>query len=397
MKRIIRLLSITAAAAAIVSCNGKGLEVDNGEQMPDPGPEVTPEATLSFSKTEIEIGGSKLSEGEATLITNQTVFSATTSEDWLEAKFEGKILKAVAAKSNDTKAERTATITVTAGKDDNTATATISVKQLVNDGSGDEKTVLTVADPNALLKSEANSTAEVTFDTNRDNASVVVPEDAQSWLKAEISDSKVVFTALAENSTGAIREAKVTLSAGEGEDVQSVEITVKQQTATPQGMVVGALYEGGMIFEITEAYVKVISLNGAQLAWSSAEASTVSVGTDSNPDDGIDNTNKIKALANFATDYPAAKWCVDQGEGWYMPSRRELNTFATAFSGNWDAANAFLESYGGSAVPIDQYHLTCCEKNESQAWSIKPVDKKAFSGAKATARYVRAIKKIAIQ
>lgn len=393
MKRIIKLLSSAATAVIIAACNGTALDIDTGETMPDPGPEVTPKATLSFSKEEIEIGGSMFNEGEATMITNQTVFSASASETWVNPVFEGKILKAVAAEANDTGAERTATITVIAGKDDNTATATISVKQGIRDESS-ETTILNIADPNAELEASANSTAEVTFETNKTDVTITVPEEAQEWLKAEVQDTKVIFTALKDNASGTILETKAILSAGSGEGLVSKEINVRQLTSAPEGLVVGALYEGGVIFEIADSYIKIMSLKGNKLKWSEEQ---VLVGTESNAAEGIENTNKIKAMPNFETAYPAAKWCVDQGEGWYMPSRSEYNVLATAFAGiGWESINAFLVSYGGEEIPYDQYHTTSCEKDEKNAWVVRLNDKNAANFSKnGSERYIRAVKKIA--
>ena len=112
MKKMTRLLFLAAVAAGAVACNGAALDIEEGETMPDPGPEIVPEATLSLSKTEIEIGGSMFDEGEATIISNQMKFTASSSETWLTAECEGKILRAIAAEPNDTGGERTAVITV---------------------------------------------------------------------------------------------------------------------------------------------------------------------------------------------------------------------------------------------------------------------------------------------
>ena len=165
MKKMTRLLFLAAVAAGAVACNGAALDIEEGETMPDPGPEIVPEATLSLSKTEIEIGGSMFDEGEATIISNQMKFTASSSETWLTAECEGKILRAIAAEPNDTGGERTAVITVVAGEGDNTATATINVKQGIRDEAS-ETTILEIANPNAELAAEENSTATVSFETN---------------------------------------------------------------------------------------------------------------------------------------------------------------------------------------------------------------------------------------
>lgn len=377
MKRIIKLLSSAATAAIIAACNGTALEIDTGETMPDPGPEVTPKATLSFSKEEIEIGGSMFNEGEATMITNQTVFSASASETWVNPVFEGKILKAVAAEANDTGAERTATITVIAGKDDNTATATISVRQGIRDASS-EKLVLNISDPNALLGADMNQTATVAFESNGDNFTITIPEDATTWLSAEIVDKSVVFTSLTENATGKLNSSVVTLTATKGDETLSENITVNQETKTPQGITVGAIYENeGIIFEVTEEYIKIMSLKeGKNLNWSNLDQEVSVTGTD-NPDDGYEYSQKLFAQENLEENYPAAFFCKSQGEGWYMPSRRELKTIRTNLGlAQAEITNETLATVGGDPIFTEQdannSYWSCCEssKNLSKAWRI---------------------------
>lgn len=379
--------------------------------MPDPGPEVTPEATISFSKETIEIGGSMFDEGEATMITNQTVFSATSTATWVEAKFEGKILKAVAKEANDTGAERTATITVTAGKDDNTATATISVKQGLRDSSA-EKLFLNVDNPEASLAANLNSTASVTFLSNGDNLDLKIPEDAEAWLTAEISGNNVNFTAKTENTTGKIYQAVIVLTATKGEETASVNISVSQDTKLPEGIVVGAMYNNeGVIFEVTDTYIKIISMKeGKNLNWSNLDDATSVTGTD-NPDDGIEYSNKLFALPDLEKNYPAAFFCKSQGEGWYMPSRRELKVIRTNLGlGQAEITNKVLEKNGGDPIFLegdaDNSYWSCCEssKNLQKAWRImfKPSntpDQEAYKcetmhGQEVCRWNVRAVKKI---
>lgn len=393
MKKIARLMYFAVIAAA-VSCNGDALEIDEGETMPDPGPEIVPEATLSLSKTVIEIGGSMFDEGEATIISNQTKFSASADKEWVTAKLEGKILKAIAALPNDTGAERTAVITVIAGKGDNTAAATVSVRQGIRDESS-ETTILEIANPDAELGAGAGSTAAIAFETNKTEVTATVEESAVSWVKAEISGSSVIITALEDNNTGSIRSAKITVTAGTGSQELSATVKVRQKVFTPEGMVIGALYEGGMIYEITDTYVKIMSLKEATVAWSTVSVVT---GTESNPEEGMANTETLKSLSDFDTAYPAAKFCTDLGEGWYMPSRKELNTIYNNTGGSdgpgFDLINIYLEAYGGDPMQSATYYWSSCENNESKAWAVRMSDKQHYQSNKTNERPVRAIKKI---
>ncbi|MBQ2418977.1 MAG: hypothetical protein II281_04125, partial [Alistipes sp.] len=38
------------------------------------------------------------------------------------------------------------------------------------------------------------------------------------------------------------------------------------------------------------------------------------------------NMAKVKAISGWEAKYPAFKWCADLGEGWYLPSKKELRT-----------------------------------------------------------------------
>ena len=385
MKRITKLLFF-AATVFTVACNGETLDIDAGETMPDPGPEVTPEATLSLSKTVIEIGGSMFDEGEATIISNQTRFEASVDQEWVTAELEGKILKAIAAQANDTGA----------GEGDNTATATIRVKQGIRDEST-ETTILEIENTNTELDAATNSTVIIGFETNKSEVAATVEADASSWLKAEIDGNFIVITALEDNNTGSIRSATVTVTAGSGEESVSIPITVKQKVFTPEGLVVGALYDGGMIYEITDTYVKIMSLKETSVEWSTE---TALVGTESNPEEGTANTELLEALQNFTTAYPAAKFCVDQGDGWYMPSRKELNTLYNCTGGEdapgFELINTYLEAYGGDPIQSATYYWSCCENNESKAWAVRMSDKQHYQSTKSNIRPVRAIKKISL-
>lgn len=401
MKRVINLFFLAVATFAIVACNAGSIDTDKGEQMPDPGPEVEADAAIELSKSIIEIGGSKFDAGEATVISNQTVFVASSAETWVRPEIEGKILRVIAVEANDTGAERTSVITVVAGKDDNTATATLSVRQGIRDESL-EKTVLTVANPNAELAAQANSVAEVAFETNKSSMTLSVPDEAKVWLDAKIEGDKVIFTALTDNSTAEVHKTVVVLSAGTGDDIVSVGINVTQALMVPEGFSVGALYENGVIFEVNMEegsgevqYVKIMSLTAGRGKFSTE---TESIGTESNPAEGYENTQKIKSMPNYPDAYPACRWCVELGEGWYLPSRAELNAISTAFAAvGFDQINNFIASYGGEELEAGTYHHTSCERDASKSWVVRLSDKNAGNFSKTgSERPVRAVKKIVL-
>ena len=61
------------------------------------------------------------------------------------------------------------------------------------------------------------------------------------------------------------------------------------------------------------------------LRWSlSNNENKVLVGANSGTD-GAYNMAKITAIQGWESKYPAFEWCYRQGEGWYLPSKREMH------------------------------------------------------------------------
>ena len=84
----------------------------------------------------------------------------------------------------------------------------------------------------------------------------------------------------------------------------------------------------GVVFEVSEdgKHGKIVSMkqSAKELQWSSdATAQKYYTGAD-NWNDGLYNMNKIKSISGWEKKYPAFKWCVDMGEGWYLPAPLEL-------------------------------------------------------------------------
>ncbi|MBE6187624.1 MAG: DUF1566 domain-containing protein [Rikenellaceae bacterium] len=81
----------------------------------------------------------------------------------------------------------------------------------------------------------------------------------------------------------------------------------------------------GIVFEVSAGgnHGKIVSIAQplVKLRWSTDNIYGVSAKSKSN---GAKNMEKIKLLDNWQSRYPAAKWCSDLGEGWYLPSINEL-------------------------------------------------------------------------
>ena len=115
-------------------------------------------------------------------------------------------------------------------------------------------------------------------------------------------------------------------------DIKSNEVSVNVRTA--RSYAPGDLYDEdgvkGVVFHLlneegTSGYI--VSMDETSLQWS-----TENVWVNCTSGRGEWNTEDM--LKRGADKYPAAKWCVEHGEGWYMPSTKELQYLWNAVSNN---------------------------------------------------------------
>lgn len=151
----------------------------------------------------------------------------------------------------------------------------------------------------------------------------------------------------------------------DGNKSENVSITVKEaRTYAP-----GDLYDEdgvkGVVFHVSEdgksGYI--MSLDEADLQWSTENvwANCISI-------KGQWNTEDMLKLG--ADKYPAAKWCADHGEGWYMPSSQEMNLLWTAISnGKHVFDDEYIKLYNDKLDdPLkEDYYWTSNETAETMA------------------------------
>lgn len=181
--------------------------------------------------------------------------------------------------------------------------------------------------------------------------------------------------------------------------------SVEREWSVQFNKVIGDIYQGGIVFAVTDTYIKVLSLTEAEseLMWSS-ETDKMIPGVSDNPDHGWDNNVAIWKLPNFETDYPAFKFCKDLGEGWYIPSRRELSAIYNGLLGKdstigEERTNQIIEENGGTPIKLYGVYWSCCQHktDKSKAWTIKMNGSKdAKSAVKSEVYRVRAIKMISL-
>lgn len=106
----------------------------------------------------------------------------------------------------------------------------------------------------------------------------------------------------------------------------------------------------GVVFYTDETITKLISIAESDegLWWSNEFVATGAL-SDYN---GAENMEKIKALDNWETIYPAFRWCSDLGEGWFLPAKNELvDVFKQALT-----INSVLEANGYNYISDDDFY-----------------------------------------
>lgn len=146
---------------------------------------------------------------------------------------------------------------------------------------------------------------------------------------------------------------------------KDITITVKEARVYAPGDLYDEDGVKGVVFYVTEEGKSgyIMSMDEAYLQWS-----TENVWANCVAGRGDWNTEDMLKLG--ANKYPAAKWCVEHGEGWFMPSTRELNWMWDAVSNGTHAYNKeFIKLYNDKLDdPIGEvYYWSSNETSEEMA------------------------------
>ena len=85
----------------------------------------------------------------------------------------------------------------------------------------------------------------------------------------------------------------------------------------------------GVVFEVSPdgKKGKIVSMtHSGLLRWSTVKSDQQRLIGASSTTNGAENTKKIKAIDGWESKYPPVEWCNNLGEGWYLPSKQELQT-----------------------------------------------------------------------
>lgn len=237
---------------------------------------------------------------------------------------------------------------------------------------------------------------ENTYTLTCDNPVALSSEGKEFYIAVPGSTSSLDYTVKVNSSYGTTMTKDITYALNAGK-IGRLPLT----PLTPiHGLKKGDYFGGGFVIKVDDEanLVKIVSKDEAKLAWAvEAHKTTLAGVTDNNPEGDI---NTAILVQNGIENYPAAEWCINHGEGWYMPSRTEISTIVNGLGleADWESANARIQEYGGDPFVKARY-LTCTEHTEgAHVWtnSIPSKDQTYVDNPKATARYVRAVKKIAL-
>ena len=127
----------------------------------------------------------------------------------------------------------------------------------------------------------------------------------------------------------------------------------------------------GVVFEVDAdgRHGKIVSMTQSEepLMWSSDSVEQRRfIGANSSVD-GAYNTIKIQEISNWQSKFPAFKWCVDLGDGWYLPAMKELKFVQDKTI--YNAVNSTLESKGGKRLAAEAGKMWYWSSTESEKQS----------------------------
>lgn len=197
-----------------------------------------------------------------------------------------------------------------------------------------------------------------------------VPADAEPVLVcsepwcAAAADAGTITVEVGDNPGTEQRTAEVSVS---------VDGVVRMLNVMQGCYAVGDFYRGGnvegVIYRLAEDKMHggIVAPDETVCQWSSVYRTTGA----SDPDDGLANTNVIRALSGWRENYPAFAWCdarnTEGNAPWYLPAFGEL----WAICENYEAVNEGLRRAGKSPLTEMRYYWSSTELNNNDASNVR--------------------------
>ena len=182
---------------------------------------------------------------------------------------------------------------------------------------------------------------------------------------------------------------------------KKVERSKKESEKVTKTYKVGDYYDDGrkrgVVFEVTSdgKHGKIVSLmeSSKVLSWSSDKTEQKRFIGAIDKRNGANNMAKVKQVADWRKKYPAFAWCVDLGDGWYLPAIEELKKF-TLDSAIHDTVNRTLASKGTKLANNGDYRWYWSSTESTNvlcAWGVSLGGGLTVNYSKDYDYYVRAV------
>lgn len=191
------------------------------------------------------------------------------------------------------------------------------------------------------------------------------PEDADLSSVVWASSAEAVATVSPEGKVKAVAEGETTVSVTAGDVKAECKVVVVEKKAAGTGWAVGDYYEVGSVKGVvvwvdeSKEHGKIISLDEKVDIWATGGYNTGA----KSEEDGKGNTDKVKDINAELSAFPAFKWCVAHGEGWYFPAIMEVYYFLNAKA----TVNPTLEAHNGTKISDYYWSSTEGEEDETAA------------------------------
>lgn len=191
------------------------------------------------------------------------------------------------------------------------------------------------------------------------------PEDADLSSVVWASSAEDVATVSPEGKVKAVAEGEATVSVTAGDVKAECKVVVVEKKAVATGWAVGDYYEVGSVKGVvvwvdeSKEHGKIISLDEKVDIWATGGYNTGA----KSEEDGKGNTDKVKDINAELSAFPAFKWCVAHGEGWYFPAIMEVYYFLNAKA----TVNPTLEAHNGTKISDYYWSSTEGEEDETAA------------------------------
>ena len=190
------------------------------------------------------------------------------------------------------------------------------------------------------------------------------PEDADLSSVVWASSAEEVATVSPEGKVKAVAEGEATVSVTAGDVKAECKVVVEKKAAATE-WAVGDYYEVGSVKGVvvwvdeSKEHGKIISLDEKVALWATGGYNTGA----KSEEDGKGNTDKVKDINAELSAFPAFKWCVAHGEGWYFPAIMEVYYFLNAK----ETVNSTLEAHNGTKISDFYWSSTEGEEDETAA------------------------------